>query len=285
MKQGFVITLYVLSFSLLVSCHSPVQPERTEQPISNVSLPSGTPAPIKIRPETTRTPTSMLSQQSITQGATSTPTKNPPTDIPIQICSPLALQTLVDLPEIVADPYDPPPPGREERHHGVDFSYYRREGRLSIMGEGIRSVFPGRVAAAVLDKYPYGNMVIVETQKEEMPSWMAEELQITAGESLYLLYAHMDQAPMAQLGEMVASCQSLGEVGKSGDFNVEHLHLEARIGPEGTTFDGMAYYHTNTTAEERANYELWRTSGVYRHFDPMILFSLVVDESEATSGN
>ena len=51
-----------------------------------------------------------------------------------------------------------------------------------------------------------------------------------------------------------------------------HLHLETRLGLAGVTFDGMAYYSTQTTPEERANYERWRTSGDFRHFDPMLIF-------------
>ena len=285
MKQGFVIALSVLGFSLLVSCSSPVQPGHVEQPATTAYHYTETPAPVILIPEATLTPTSLVSTAGIMRPVHPTPTQNLPTAIPIQFCSPLAYQTIAELPDIVADPYDPPPVGHEERHHGVDFSYYRRKDRLSIMGEGIHSIFPGRVAVVVLDKYPYGNMVIVETTKDELPIWLVEKLQIAAGESLYLLYAHMDQSPLQQPGESVEVCQPLGEVGKSGDFNVEHLHLEARVGPEGTAFNGMAYYHTNTTAEERENYELWRTSGVYRHFDPMVLFSLAVDEIETTDEN
>jgi murein DD-endopeptidase MepM/ murein hydrolase activator NlpD len=285
MKQISVIALCFLGISLLVSCIPPAQSGYTEQSTIKVYPSIETPSTAIIRLESTLTPTSLVSVAGVTQTTHPTPTQSPPVALPVQICSPLAFQSVDELHEIVADPYDPPPPGREERHHGVDFSYYRRKDRLSILGEGIRSVFPGRMAAVVLDKYPYGNMVIVETTKGELPNWLADELQIMAGESLYLLYAHMDKSPLPQLDEMVEACQPLGEVGKSGDFNVEHLHLEARIGPGGTTFNGMAYYHTNTTVEERENYILWRTSGDFRHFDPMILFSSALDENETIVEN
>ena len=283
-KQGLVLFFSILGLCVLVSCSSSGQHGGGELLLTPDTRPTDTTVPIIITAVSTQTPTPLTSTQSIaeTPRSTSAPIQNPPTDKLFQICSPLAFQTLNELPEIVADPYDPPAPGHEERHHGVDFSYYRRGDRLSIMGEGIRSVFPGRVAAAVLDEYPYGNMVIVETPGEDLPAWLADKLQVDAGESLYLLYAHMDQAPLVELGDSIEACHPLGEVGKSGDFNVEHLHLETRIGPVGTTFDGMAYYHTRTTPEERANYELWRTSGVYRHFDPMVLFALAAEDLAST---
>jgi len=37
-------------------------------------------------------------------------------------------------------------------------------------------------------------------------------------------------------------------------------------------FENMAYYDTRATATEMETYELWRMSGVFRHFDPLILF-------------
>jgi murein DD-endopeptidase MepM/ murein hydrolase activator NlpD len=282
-KQWLAAFLSILGLCVLVSCRSSGQRGGGGLLLTRDTLPTDTTVSVLITAESTPTPKPQTSQQSITQTPISTPAlaPNPPTDTSYQICSPLALQSLAELSEIVADPYEPPPPGREERHHGVDFSYYRRGDRLSIMGEGIRSVFPGRVAAVVLDKYPYGNMVIVESPGEDLPIWLEEKFQIDDGESLFLLYAHMDQAPLVELGDSIEACHHLGEVGKSGDFNVEHLHLETRIGPVGTTFDGMAYYHTRTTPEERANYELWRTSGEYRHFDPMMLFALAVDSLES----
>jgi murein DD-endopeptidase MepM/ murein hydrolase activator NlpD len=76
---------------------------------------------------------------------------------------------------------------------------------------------------------------------------------------------------MVVLGETVEACQPLGEVGMSGNTDIPHLHLETRLGPAGTVFESMRFYSTSATIEEMENYVLWRTSGVYRHFDPMIL--------------
>jgi murein DD-endopeptidase MepM/ murein hydrolase activator NlpD len=189
------------------------------------------------------------------------------------LCSPLGIHPLEELPQIVGDPYKPPPPGREERHHGVDFAYYHWQDRDTMLGEPVQAVLPGTVATVLDDLYPYGNMVIVETPQDSLPVDIVELLEFSKGESLYLLYAHMNQTPMVVLGETVEACQPLGEVGMSGNTDIPHLHLETRLGPAGTVFESMRFYSTSATIEEMENYVLWRTSGVYRHFDPMILLT------------
>jgi len=190
-----------------------------------------------------------------------------------QICSPLEGHAIDELPGIVSASYDPPPPGKEKRHHGVDFSYYRRGERESILGVGVQSVFEGRVVTAMAESFPYGNFVIVETPAARLPASLLGELELEGGQSLYLLYAHLQNPPLVSTGDVVLSCQLLGDVGKSGNAGIAHLHLEARIGPQGAVLERMAYYHTQTSAEERSNYELWRTSGTFKHLDPMRIFT------------
>lgn len=197
----------------------------------------------------------------------------------LQLCSPLAEQTLRELPEIVSDPYNPPRPGKDDRHHGTDFAYYRRKDRLTNEGEIVQALIAGQVIAVVQDQLPYGNMLIIETGSGSLPSEIKAQFGIAENESLYILYAHFGNPPLVALGDQVDCGQSLGEVGATG-YNIvnPHLHLETRNGPAGTVFaDGMAYYDTRTTEAERANYELWRTSGDFRHFDPMDLINTYLE--------
>jgi murein DD-endopeptidase MepM/ murein hydrolase activator NlpD len=191
---------------------------------------------------------------------------------PFEICSPLLSIPLEELAQVVSAPYSPPPTGSDERHQGVDFAYYHRGGRLSILGDGVQSVLAGRVAGLVIDRYPYGNTLIVETPASELPGALRETLDLVTGESLYLLYAHMETPPNFQMGAWVEVCQLLDTVGKSGNAGVAHLHLEARLGPADSRFTSMAYYIESASDEERQAYRLWRTSGVYRSFDPLLLF-------------
>lgn len=142
-----------------------------------------------------------------------------------------------------------------------------------MLGEPLQAVLPGVVAASIDDHYPYGNMIIIETPRSALPVDLVEYLQILPGESLYILFAHMDKPPLVDLSEVVKACQPLGEVGMSGNTDIPHLHLETRLGPAGAVFESMRFYDTQATQLEMENYKLWRTSGEFRHFDPMTLFT------------
>jgi murein DD-endopeptidase MepM/ murein hydrolase activator NlpD len=118
-------------------------------------------------------------------------------------------------------------------------------------------------------------MVIVETLIEDLPADLAGQLDYAKGESLYILYAHMEQPPQVALGEVVEACQVLGSVGKSGNAGITHLHLETRLGPAGQQFASMAFYDVQASEEEKANYLRWRISWDFRHFNPMELLSFM----------
>lgn len=193
-----------------------------------------------------------------------------------EICSPLSWETIPELSEIIADPYNPPPPERaEERHHGVDFSHYSRKGHSSILGEPVQAVLGGVVAASISGRLPYGNMVIIETHQTGLPDSLVKDLGLQPDQSLYLLYGHLENTPLVNSGEMVTCGQILGTVGKTG-YNIvnEHLHLETRYGPSGVRFASMAFYTTTATEQEMLNYRRWRTGGEFIHFDPFKLLDL-----------
>ena len=174
---------------------------------------------------------------------------------------------------IISSPYSPPPPGHDERHHGVDFSYYQFGGRDSIAGVGVQSILRGRISAVIKDSFPCGNFFIIETPYSYIPQTLRSNLQIEPNQSIYLLYAHMEQEKKLDLGMDVYSCQLLGKVGRSGNTEVIHLHLETRIGPAGKTFSSMGYYFDEASAEEKQNYNLWRRSGLFRLVNPMDLLN------------
>ncbi|MBS1250299.1 MAG: hypothetical protein MAG431_01893 [Chloroflexi bacterium] len=238
----------------------------------------------EIRPAlciTVRTATGDFSTtySSISFGSSPSPT---PTEPPLQIHSPLAKHTLGELPEIVSSPYDPPEFWDDARHHGVDFCYFQgEEEEKTIEGEGIQAIFSGVVVASIEGRFPYGNMVIVETAYEELPAEFVFMLGMQPDESLYHLYAHFQEGPEVALGERVEGGQALGQVGKTG-YNIEvpHLHLETRIGSSGAVFERMVYYDVTAKEEEMEAYELWRTSGVFRHFDPMEILGGAGDGGE-----
>jgi murein DD-endopeptidase MepM/ murein hydrolase activator NlpD len=187
-----------------------------------------------------------------------------------RICSPLEFVELKDLPKIVSDRYNPPPMGSDARHQGVDFAYYQWKGKGLLEGTPIHSVFAGRIAASVKNSFPFGNMLIVETGSAYFPAEVREIFGIQPGESLYLLYAHMnDESLLISLGESVRICEPIGYVGQSGNADAAHLHLEMRVGPAGTIFEGFSAFRDTDSKEEKQNYRTWRTSGSFLHFDPM----------------
>ncbi len=234
---------------------------------------SPTPAPVAARAAADVLPAPAASS---TAAPTATGTALPPTASPSPtlaagLCSPLVQHPLAELPEIVSDPYNPPPPGKEDRHHGFDFSYYRRGERLSIEGIDVQAVLAGRVALAQAERFPYGNVVIIESRDADLPPGAGERIGLGQGESVYILYAHLQDAPGLSPDERVEACRPLGQVGKSGNAGIAHLHLETRLGQPGASFAPMAFYLAPLTAEEMANYTRWRTGGEFRHFDPMLL--------------
>ncbi len=203
-----------------------------------------------------------------------TPSASAIRDNPDQVCSPLASVPLGELSTIVSDPYKPPPKGSDARHQGTDYAYYRRYSRASIAGEEVQSVFWGKIASVVKNKFPYGNALIIETPYNRLSKEIREKFGIKIGQSLYTLYAHLESFSRQEIGEEVSSCQPIGVVGKSGNAGVEHLHLEMRIGPSNQVIPSMGYYVPESTPAERKTYILWRTSGVFNHFDPMKLLDI-----------
>lgn len=223
----------------------------------------------------TGTPSAAASTQAPTLTITmQSPSPSPA--LPDRLCSPLAEHTMQELPGIISDPYAPPPMGKDDRHQGVDFFYYNHNGRAAIVGEPIQAVLPGKIAAVVADRLPYGNMVIVETTADLIPAEIKTAIHLETGESLYHLYAHMAAAPSVEIGDSIDCGYLLGEVGATGyNIPIAHLHLETRIGPAGRVFPVLAYYDTRASQIEMQTYELWRMSGDFRHFDPMLLFTTV----------
>lgn len=193
------------------------------------------------------------------------PTETP---IPLHLCPPLGGYTFAELPLIESQPFIPPRPGKDDGHHGVDFAHWQYKDRASLEGAPVQSVLAGVVAASIADKYPYGNLVIVETPFTQLPEALIEAFQLQAGHSLYHLYAHLKEPSPVVLGQAVACGEVVGLVGSSGASGNPHLHFETRTGPAGLTFASMEYYKTTSTAEERTNYERWRFLGEFVLWNP-----------------
>jgi len=211
-----------------------------------------------------------------------TPTEAPtPTATAIlasAVCTPLRDHDLTSLGNYITQPLILPlGENQEQGHHGVDFAYYRRDGVGGhIEGTEIQSVLDGVVAGLGYANV-YGNYVIIETPYERLPAAAITDYELDAGQSLYLLYAHMQELAPFAVGDPVTCADELGLVGGSGDayfVTDPHLHLETRTGAPGQTFGPMDFYSTQATAAENEEYQRWRSGGDFALLDPLILLGV-----------
>ena len=160
----------------------------------------------------------------------------------------------------------------DDAHHGVDLGYYTRGG-VKFTGTPVLAALDGKIAAVIHDQPPYGNMVILETSFEDLPAAIIASQKIPSGDSLYTLYAHMQNLQALMLGQTVKCGQQLAETGLTGFTGGPHLHFETRWGPAGATFPVMGYYRADMTRAAMENYKLWRMSGQFHLFDPLDLLA------------
>lgn len=194
----------------------------------------------------------------------------------VEIGIPLSGLTAADMPLVISQTYSVTDEHRDVGHHGVDLGYYDYKGKY-IYNLPINSIFAGTVAGIIHDRPPLGFAVMVETPYNSLPDEYRTALNIQSDESLYILYAHMVEAPRYLVGDAIAWQQQIGNVGKSQTVEA-HLHLETRVGKSGFTFNSMAFYDTSASEEEMNTYLRWRTSGDFRPFDPMKLFTEMYHE-------
>jgi murein DD-endopeptidase MepM/ murein hydrolase activator NlpD len=202
------------------------------------------------------------------------PKFNSPSPIPLKLCSPLGGYTFEELPVIESQPFSPNRPGKDDGHQGVDFAHWQYKGLSTLEDAPIQAVLAGVVAASISDKFPYGNMIIIETPFEQLSENLVSVFQIMPDQSLYLLYAHMKHETVLIVGDLINCGEVLGRVGNTGASGNPHLHFETRTGPAGIHFESMEYYKTTSTDEERASYERWRFAGEFKLFDPWVLLVL-----------
>lgn len=242
---------------------------------------SPTPAPPTL-PAATETLKPTADIRLATPSETPTPQVTEPVKASIEsveVCSPLASDPLEKLASIITQPFIMPRvmedgTYKDDAHHGVDLGYYTRPDGSLFTGTPTLAALPGVIAGIVADRPPYGNAVIIETPFEKIPASLIKIQAIHAGNSLYTLYAHLQNLQALQAGQPIACGERLAETGLTGFTGGPHLHFETRWGAAKANFsDGMAYYRADTTDAERANYQLWRMSGQFHLFDPMLLFS------------
>ncbi len=283
-NAGFSLTLLLIVIGLVIFSASSCQQVRAEPVVAST-----------VEPVLTAIPTELHSEEPLQ----ATPTLPVPDKTPVPtspVCSPLEGLTFAEVNSIITNPLKLPSPGKDDGHHGIDFSFWSFGDLDTIEGMGINSVLSGVVAGTVENRFPYGYMIMIETPMETLPPGLLEELGSiesvplpdisksplscpaissaefsSTGLSLYLVYAHMLEAPLQKPGDHVDCGDFLGKVGNSGDSSNAHLHFEARIGPSGFRFTEMAHYLNDSSDTERLNYCAWRISGIFQLIDPQLI--------------
>lgn len=219
------------------------------------------------------------------------PATGTPTPTPAPVCAPFPGYSRADLLAAISNPYNPPPPGSDDPHQGVDLAVI--QAGMALAGGPAHALLAGQVALVVRERFPYGNAVLVETRLDDLPAALPEAaiptlaptlpphpaltcpaLELTSDppasgrRSLYLLYAHLQELAEFEAGDTVACGQRLGLVGQSGNALNPHLHIEARLGPAGVRLPGLAHYESRASAEEMGAYCLWRVSNRFQLVNP-----------------
>lgn len=108
---------------------------------------------------------------------------------------------------------DPKTKRREAFHRGLDIA--------APVGTPVQASSEGTVIIADFNKNGYGNLVVIEHEKE-----------------LVTYYGHLDRIRVSR-GQKVAAGEEIGTVGKTGRTTGPHLHFEVRRG--GTAYDPEEY--------------------------------------------
>ncbi len=249
----------------------------------------------------------VTSRLTSTLEPTLTPTLTPaPTEIPQvkEASSPLQGISISELRLVTSNPYKFIYPfveasGSDYNHTGIDLAFFKFKDFTTVLGHPIQAVLPGKVVESLNDRWPYGNMIMIETPFSRLsPEYLAriplptpyaesdieshstcipDQRKITWSQtetSIYIVYAHMKDPSPFKAGDQVDSGQVIGAVGASGNAIVgaEHLHLEVRVGPSDANFGIISDYKPTSTEEERYNYCIWALSEVFQPIDPTLLW-------------
>jgi murein DD-endopeptidase MepM/ murein hydrolase activator NlpD len=125
----------------------------------------------------------------------------------------------------------------------------------------------------------YGNVIIIEYPYNSLPAVVQGDIGLSEGESLCILYAHLQNAPTLYAGDTVRPGQIIGNAGNSGNSGGSHLHHETRIGKTGSLSLGDMCTDTSCSLGS-ARFDTWynawqrrpRPTTAFEPFDPATLY-------------
>lgn len=135
-----------------------------------------------------------------------------------------------------------------EKHDGVD---YKHETNFDVFAIGFGYVaavkectefretncvyLRGRGTAE--SNYGYGHLIVIEHPYSTLPSLVVEATGVQPGQSLFVLYSHLENVPEVSEGDWLAPGDQVGILGRSGNTYgnaTYHLHMEIRIAASGS---------------------------------------------------
>ncbi|MPN31427.1 hypothetical protein SDC9_178901 [bioreactor metagenome] len=64
--------------------------------------------------------------------------------------------------------------GSDYNHTGIDLAFFKFKDFTTVLGHPIQSVLPGKVVESLSDRWPYGNMILIETPLSRLsPEYLA----------------------------------------------------------------------------------------------------------------
>lgn len=277
-KKLVMVTCFVFAGVILAGC------------TTDTSTPVDSPSPLPVTDTPAPKPTP---SPNPTQAA---PTPIPVTATPVVVtaaCSPLQGISLDELDAITSFKFNSPSAYSDAFHPAVDLAFFSYKDIPTMRGLPVQALLPGRVALVINDRFPYGNMVLIETPLDRLQLPLQQSLALPTpipqhemdlfstcdkdhpliewsadSKSLYTLYAHLNDASTLIVGDAVDCGQVIGSVGISGNSVADHLHLEVRLGPSDARFTTFAALRPEASSEEKYNYCIWNSSGYFQAIDP-----------------
>jgi hypothetical protein len=92
--------------------------------------------------------------------------------------SPLKGIGLDELRLVTSQEFNKPTPFIESGHPALDFSFYQYREFTTFERFPIQAILPGKVILVIHDRWPYGNMILIETQLDQISPGLLKTIPI-----------------------------------------------------------------------------------------------------------
>ena len=111
----------------------------------------------------------------------------------------------------------------------------------------------------------YGNMLIIEYGYDSLPQSVRDAYDVEEDQSIYFLYAHLQEPSAFEAGDIVNSGRRIGGVGSTRNSTGSHLHLEMRVDASQQIFTDRRF--CNVSCGSTDAYNAWQELTTEDPFD------------------